>query len=70
MNTIKVLLVFHALLFSIATEAQTTLKKVYDENQNIKIISGAIVNSKSDSRVVYRKMTPRQRLSNIEKRKR
>ena len=34
MNTIKVLLVFHALLFAIATEAQTTLKKVYDENIN------------------------------------
>lgn len=53
MNTIKVLLVFHALLFAIATEAQTTLKKVYDENINpIEQIDRAIEKAESEGKFV------------------
>ena len=43
------------------------IKIFYGENQNTKIISGFIVHTKSDIHVEYRKMTPHQRLSTIEK---
>ena len=53
MNTIKVLLVFHALLFAIATEAQNTLKKVYDEDINpIEQIDQAVLKAKTEGKFV------------------
>ena len=53
MNTIKILLVFHALLFTIATEAQNTLKKVYDEDINpIEQIDRAIEKAESEGKFV------------------